>query len=116
MKNRDFETTINWTVKPEHMETPRGVSMTVPDQSLTLKEILEKSLAGQDLSYWQRNGWYGDNDADYDSDDAEQFARMDIAEQYDYVSAVIRQEEAAKIGGFESVKIDTLDGAGNSPA
>lgn len=69
-----------WVLSQSHLEHPKGVSMTVPDESLTIKEILERFRRGQPLSIHTRETLY-DPDATFDSQDLEEVGRMDITDR-----------------------------------
>lgn len=71
---------LEWVLSQSHLEHPKGVSMTVPDESLTVKEILERFRRGQPLSIHTRDTLY-DPDSNFDSQDLEEVSRMDITDR-----------------------------------
>lgn len=77
-KNRS---TLEWKPKASDMETPVGVSVTVPDDSYTVSELLKKHSQGLALNI-QKLGQFDDlGDDEYDSEDMNQFQNLDLAER-----------------------------------
>lgn len=86
----------------------------LPDDTLTIEELVRRSMRGQPIPGQIRPGYYDEEDEQPD------FARMDIAEQQEYLEArhdeavklrqKIKQEEEAKKNDFKSItnEIDTL--------
>lgn len=74
---------MNYELKSEFMEHPKGKSMAVPDDSYTIRELIERFQNGIPLS--QHMGNFDENvegeEADHDDQDLEKFNKMDIAEQ-----------------------------------
>jgi len=73
---------------PEHKEHPCGVSLTVPDETLSIKQIVDKHVRGQEIADQLMrqplydSGIYGDDrDSDFDSEDLEKVVQMDLAEK-----------------------------------
>lgn len=73
---------------PEHKEHPKGPSMTVPDETLSIKEIVAKHIRGQAIAdQLMREPMYDsgivgdDRDSDFDSEDLMKVRDMDLAEQ-----------------------------------
>lgn len=90
---------LTFKLKPEHMETFVGKSQTVPDETLTMREIITRfSRTGQVDSRLDRRGVYTDNPS-YDSPDMEELGKMDIYE---------RQEVAAEMKQANQEKIDRI--------
>lgn len=56
-------------------------SMTVPDQSYSVKDLLDKSKRGIDLGI-DRNPQYSAADMSYDDDDVEKVSRLDINDKH----------------------------------
>lgn len=95
---------LTFKLKPEHMETFVGKSQTVPDETLTMREIITRfSRTGQVDSRLDRRGVYTDNPS-YDSPDMEELSKMDIYE---------RQEVAAEMKQANQEKIDRINKAIN---
>lgn len=65
----------------EDMEHPVGPSMTVPDQSMTVQEILMKFTSGMDPGV-VREGVYSDTE-DFDDLDLSQVNSMDLVDRED---------------------------------
>lgn len=68
-------------LKPEHMEHPTGVSMTVPDETLTIRQILEKHVRGMKIAEELYKQPMYDSGADFDSEDLESVSRIDLFER-----------------------------------
>lgn len=65
--------------KKEHYETPKGQSMTLPNEALSIQEILNKWTHGIDPML-TKNPAYVD-EADIDDIDLEAVQRMDLTEK-----------------------------------
>lgn len=63
------------------METPKGVSLTVQDDSYSIKDIYEKFTNGLDLGI-ERNAYFNE-DADHDDPDESKIQGMDLADRQD---------------------------------
>lgn len=84
------------------IETPRGVSETIPDDVPSIKQLLQRHMAGQDLdSSMVREPVY--NDGDFDSVDLEEVKRMDLAEKHEF-AAVLAQDVAERKAALEAAK------------
>lgn len=70
-----------WTLEERHKEHPQGESMTVPDETLTIKEIMKKHVRGMRMAEELMRTPVYDSGADFDSEDLEEVARMDIFER-----------------------------------
>lgn len=71
----------DWRLKAEHCETPKGESMTVPDETLTIREIVEKHIRGQRIAdTLMRTPVYNES-SDFDDDDMEKLRDSDLYEQ-----------------------------------
>lgn len=64
------------------------VSLTQPDESLTIREIMEKHLKGLRISESLQREGFNDEGSDFDSQDVDAVGRMDIAEQAEYYAAL----------------------------
>jgi len=91
-------------LQPGDLEKVTGVSLTVPDDSFSVREILEKYTRGIDFGL-KRNGIYED-DADFDDYDKEKLSQDDLVDQSealvqseitinDYHEKVKRSKEAS---------------------
>lgn len=68
--------------KPTKGETPKGVSLTVPDDSYTITELLARHEAGLAFGI-QRLGQYDlEDDEEHEAMDMNQYQNMDITEKY----------------------------------
>lgn len=66
------------------METPKGVSLTVQDDSYSVRDLYEKFTLGLDLGV-ERNAYYGD-DQDHDDQDESKLAGLDLAERHELLT------------------------------
>lgn len=83
-------------LRKEHCETPRGVSMCVPDQGLSLKDLVNRFRTTGDVREGSlRKGFYSEN-ADFDDEDLEKVSRMDIQEQDEVVANATMRASLAK--------------------
>lgn len=76
MRNR-----YKYELKKADMETPIGKSMAVPDDSYTIKEILERHANGM-IPAIGKDGMY-DEDPDHDDIDLGELNRSDLAEKHE---------------------------------
>lgn len=68
------------------MEHPKGESVTVPGEAMTVREIFDRYVRGQEIDPdQQRSGMYYDEDSNYDSPDLEQLSRSWSTEQQEYL-------------------------------
>lgn len=66
---------------PHHIEHPEGESMTVPDESMTIREIMRKHVSGMRVKEALfREGFYEDTE-DFDSPDFSEISRLDFTEK-----------------------------------
>lgn len=87
-----------------HMTVPQGVSETVPDDTLTIKQILAKHVRGMEIAEteFKTPVWNGDDD--YDSPDLEAVNRMDLAEKHEFKEALRADIESRKARLAEAEK------------
>lgn len=65
----DYENELN-------MEHPKGESVTVPGEAMTVREIYDRYVRGQEIDDEHlRRGMYYDDDQDFDSPDLEKLAK-----------------------------------------
>ena len=80
-------------------------SLTIPDQTLSVTEILARHTRGQDISQFIRAIQHGDDQ------DLPDLARMDISERYDYIEATrieikrLQQQAAEEIRAARQKKL-----------
>lgn len=81
-------------------------SLTIPDQTLSVTEILARHTRGQDISQFIRAIQHGEDQ------DLPDLARMDISERYDYIEATrleikrLQQQAANEIREKRQKKAD----------
>ncbi|QGF19325.1 hypothetical protein [Antarctic microvirus CAA_003_V_9] len=56
--NNKMQHTQNFKFKPEHMEHPTGVSLTLPDQSMSVKTIYDRFARGQSINQKEYTGGF----------------------------------------------------------
>lgn len=85
---------IGWNLLPSHKSHQWGPSETVPDDCLTIKQIMQKFVHGQPIDENRKSEqiYLG---GDFDSPDLESLKRMDLAERSEYV-AVLKEQIAEK--------------------
>lgn len=69
-----------------HCEHSQGVSMTVPDESYSVRELLEKFTQGT-LGPIQKQPLF-DEGVNFDSDDLEKIAHMDLVDKAEVMAAI----------------------------
>lgn len=68
------------------MEHPKGESVTVPGEAMTVREIYDRYVRGQDMPDESvRRGMYYDDDQDFDSPDLEALARGLSVDNQEYL-------------------------------
>jgi len=76
-------------LRPEHKEKRVGESQTVPDETLTIQEIMKKHVRGQRIAdelmrtpvYDSGLSDYGDSESDFGMEDLSKVEGLDIAEK-----------------------------------
>jgi len=76
-------------LRPEHKEKRVGESQTVPDETLTIQEIMKKHVRGQRIAdelmrtpvYDSGLSDYGDSESDFAMEDLSKVEGLDIAEK-----------------------------------
>lgn len=79
-----------------HMEVPQGVSETVPDDTLTIKQILAKHVRGMEIAETEYRTPVWNGTEDYDAPDLEAVNRMDLAERHEFTEALRADIESRK--------------------
>lgn len=77
---------------PSHMEHPVGVSCTVPDESYSIKDLLEKFSRGMDPGV-SKQGIY-DSGANFDSPDLEKLKSEDLFDREEFATALSHSNAA----------------------
>jgi len=81
-----------WVLQEHHLEHPTGVSMTVPDQSMSIRYLFEKHVDGRHYE-----GTY-DDEADFDSEDLSKLGSEDpLLEIDDFLKAQRRRTHSLKV-------------------
>lgn len=96
-----------FTLRKEDMEATRGKSLTIQDDSFTIKEILEKFTRGIDPMI-SKVGHYPDEEPDFDDEDLEQFNKLEFSEQREIMSDTSELGKKAR-KTIEKVKKDQED-------
>ena len=91
----------------------KGESMTVPNQALKIRDIMERSLRGQILPEVQMNSLQYGNDMSHDMAELDELGdRTDIEEYANYLESRIKeQKEAQKRAKAEEAKQSVADEA-----
>lgn len=99
-----LRSSINFKLKKSDMETPSGKSLTVPDDSFTVQELLERNTRGLPLT--GREGVFID-DSDIEDDDLEKFNRQDITDRFETAQRageIVRKEHEHQASKKERAK------------
>lgn len=74
-------TSFNFILGMEDCETPVGESMTVPDETMSIQELLERFMNGQRVpdNLFREGGF--DSGSSFDSDDLEKVRDLDLVER-----------------------------------
>lgn len=107
MKNTEQQK-ASFKVKPyqhaKRYETPTGKSLTVPDDTYTVAELLERHARGLPLA--GRPGAYVD-DSDIEDDDLEKFGRLDVTDRFEIAqkaAEIVREEHTHQESKKEKAK------------
>jgi len=72
----------DFVLLPEHCEDYTGqISLTVPDETLTIRQIVEKHIRGQEIADELMRTPINIEDSDFDNDDLEKVEQMDLADR-----------------------------------
>lgn len=93
-----FRTTVNYNKTSHCHEIPRGVSETIPDQSYTVREIMERFVTNVP-EFLLKNAQYPDNEIDID-DETVYPHDLDTIEKYqllkDQTDTIIKNQKNKK--------------------
>lgn len=79
IKGRILYSQASYKPRPEDLEKGGGLSLTVPDESMSLAHILAKHSRGVDTSSFEKQPvYYG---GEFHDEDMEEISRMDLAEK-----------------------------------
>lgn len=97
-----FGTMFNHTITPEK---PRGISMTIPNQAMTVREILERYARGLPFEAGKIPIYQGENDGDQ----FHNFDRMELTDQMDFIRANAARVEKLTKEQNERVQSDMFE-------
>lgn len=80
----------------KHMETPKGISCTVPAETMTIREILTKFSRGQRIDATMRRDGKFEENSDFDSEDLEAAGRLDLTDRDEVADRMREKNEAGK--------------------
>lgn len=89
IRQRDFE------LLPHHYENIEGPSMTVPDESMSIQEIMSKHVRGIDMGAMFRQPSY-DSAASFDSEDIEKIQHEDLFDKENRIKDLTFFQEKIK--------------------
>lgn len=88
----------HWSFKllPEHQETIKGVSETVPSETMSIREIITKFTRGQRVdAEMRRDGKYEEN-SHFDSEDLEAASRLQFSDRDEVAERFREKIDAGK--------------------
>lgn len=86
--SRDFK------LKPEHKEKNTLPSVTVPNESYTIQEIMERFVKGAPVNVKHKEAVFAKEDADFDSHDLEKIHQGDIVERMEVADEMLSDLKA----------------------
>lgn len=90
---------IGYVPNAKEQESPKGISLTVPDDSYTITELLKRHEAGLGFGI-QRLGQFDlEDDEEHDSIDMNQYQQMDVTEK-----ELLHKEVAETAGKAKKLK------------
>lgn len=92
MATKKFRTPYNGLGYATSYEKNDGVSLTVPDQSMTVRQLVQRYASGLPLTGTHRVGLYHGDDTPFPN-----FEQMDFAEQREVINAAKEEMEAIKV-------------------
>lgn len=96
-----------WRLKKQFMETPSGVSQTIPDTSYSIRDLIKKYAGGIDPAVSKLSNYDGeDEEIDFDDPDLANIARADIAEAEE-----LRRQASARLALLEQMAKKERDSA-----
>jgi len=95
--------TRSWVLLPHHQEKKKGISKTVPDEAMGVREILRRYTRGGIIPDGIRESVY-DPGASFDSDDLESLSRADFQERDEAKERYAQAATNAKAKGEAEVK------------
>ncbi|QCQ85051.1 hypothetical protein [Blackfly microvirus SF02] len=97
-KRPKLRTQYNYKVDRSFYETGGGTSLTVPDETLSIKEILNKYVKGQNMSdMLSRQTGFNSEESNFDDPDLDALKRLDEIDRKEYAKSVQND-----IANFES--------------
>jgi BRCT domain type II-containing protein len=102
---KKLQPTRAWQMQAHHREIPKGVSETVPNQALSIQDILARSLAGMTPAV-ERQGGFMTAEDDFDAYDLEALRRMDVYELNETLDAVnqVVKDRSAELEKFRAAE------------
>lgn len=103
---------VNFVLLPEHCEHPDPVSVTVPDESYSIRDLLEKFSRGVDPGVMRSPSY--DSDASHESVDLEKLRDSDLVDREEYsshLSTVIKSQSHELKAIDSAAKQSALDKA-----
>lgn len=86
---------LDFVLGPEHMEHPKGKSMTLPDEAYTIRELLEKFSRNQRMDELERAGTY-DSAPSFDSEDLSKVRDMDPFDREELANTIRDRNNVVK--------------------
>lgn len=80
----------NWKRRPEDFEPKSTLpSETVPDQAISISELLRRHLTGTLVDVAAKVGYFNEDDGplDHDSPDMEKLRHLDLQEKHEFINA-----------------------------
>lgn len=111
---KKLRSTLNYVPRSQDRETPKGKSLTVPDDSYTIRQIIERSQNGLPVNVGHEAGYPFEENNDFDSHDIESIQRMDLSEQYEKLEEIriqrstLEQELRDKKDAQKAKKLEQL--------
>jgi len=102
-----------------HVSRSVGSSMTVPDETMSIKEIMRKHVSGMNVSQELLKMPLYNEDASFDSFDLESLKRLDLADRsvlIDELKKVNETELAALKAAEKAVKLEKAEAKKNAEA
>lgn len=101
MKYPNLQDKRIYVLKPEHMTLTVGPSETVPDDAMTIREIVNRYQSGMGIPPSKmHDARYGES-ANFDDPDLEEIARLDLADRHE-MSELLKAENEEKTRELEA--------------
>lgn len=85
-KKKQLRNALKFELQSSDKEPGGGLSITVPDESLSVRQLIERFTRGQSSGVGVREGYF-DEGSDFDSPDMQKLDHMDLIDRDEFAAA-----------------------------